>query len=432
MDWESKLNTIITVENRVYMPIVGVGVGYLNFFGDVKNNISNPLMGSLAFKANVHAYIDDARYYKFNIYVMATIPGVTPLTVNQRDYSNPSKNYNFSSDMYMVGLNAHYDFEHFIKKTKPIHPYISLGGEFLSFNSKTDLYGFYYDKLGVKHDQVKYNYWKDGTIRSVPQLDERPNYIVERDGVYETNLSSDSAAYSKNVFAIPIEFGLDFKVAERLNIRFGYVYHYTFSEFIDNIKNKNGFDAVGYTYVSLHFDLFSDPEAIRQRQAIAFLDEEGYDNLWDDEDNDGVRDPADMCPHTPSKVPVDTVGCPFDGDKDGVPDYNDKDKKSLPGAIVGRDGIEIPDAQVWDVLNQEALPRDQVEMYILAMNNLAAGSGRKNGRVEIPEKFKLLDADKDGYISFDEVLKTIDAFFDFDTDLSTQDIYELNDFFFEQ
>ena len=31
-----------------------------------------------------------------------------------------------------------------------------------------------------------------------------------------------------------------------------------------------------------------------------------------------------------------------------------------------------------------------------------------------------------------EVLKTIDAFFDFDSDLTTQDIYELNDFFFSQ
>jgi hypothetical protein len=434
-DWEKMLTQTVEIANPVYMPVVGVGMGYLNFFGDLKNNGSNPLMGSLAIKANVHAFIDQGKHYKFNLYVMLTMPGATPLTVNQRNYSVPAQNFNFASDMYMIGLNGHYDFDHFIKKTAPIRPYISVGGELLSFSSKSDKFGYYYDSKGIKHDKVAYNYWTDGTIRNVPQSDERQSYLMERDNVFETDLRSDSSnteTYSQNIFAIPLEFGVDFTVSNRTNVRLGYAYHYTFSKYIDNIKNASGSDAIGYTYISLHFDLFSDPKVKQQQLLLAMIDEEGFDNMYDDEDGDGVRDVIDLCPRTPNDVPVDTAGCPFDGDQDRVPDYMDKDKNTLPGAIVGRDGIEIPDAQVWDVLNQEALPRDQVEMYISIMNSLAAGSGRKNGSVEIPEKFLSLDADKDGYISFDEVLKTIDAFFDFDTDLSTQDIYELNDFFFAQ
>ena len=50
----------------------------------------------------------------------------------------------------------------------------------------------------------------------------------------------------------------------------------------------------------------------------------------------------------------------------------------------------------------------------------------------IPDKFKSIDTDKDNYISFDEMLKEIDRYFDFESQLSAPDIYELNSFFFAQ
>lgn len=43
-----------------------------------------------------------------------------------------------------------------------------------------------------------------------------------------------------------------------------------------------------------------------------------------DSDKDGVADYLDKCPNTPEGVKVDSTGCPFDSDKDGVPDYLDK------------------------------------------------------------------------------------------------------------
>ena len=434
-DWEKMLTQTVEIANPVYMPVLGVGVGYLNFFGDVKNNGSNPFMGNLAFKVNVHAFIDPAKHYKVNLYAMLTIPGATPLTVNQYDYKVPQNNKNFSSDLYMIGINGHYDFDHFIKKTAFVRPFVSIGGELLSFNSKTDKLGKYFDGK-VWHTDVAYNYWNDGTVRNVSQGgSETQSYLMERDGTYETDLSSDtsytSEKYSQNVFAIPVEFGLDFTISNRTNIRLGYAYHYALSKYIDGIGGSS-FDKIGYTYVSLHFDLFSDPKVKQQQLLLAMIDEEGFDNMYDDEDGDMVRDVLDNCPHTPKGIPVDTLGCPYDEDRDGVADYLDKEKNTSPGAIVDRDGVEIPDSQVWDVLNLEALPREQVELYLSTLSNLGAGSGRRMGKVEIPDKFKSLDLDKDGYISFDEVLKAIDAFFDFDTDLTTQDIYELNDFFFAQ
>ena len=44
----------------------------------------------------------------------------------------------------------------------------------------------------------------------------------------------------------------------------------------------------------------------------------------------------------------------------------------------------------------------------------------------------VLDSDADGYISFDELLKAIDLYFDFQVDLKIEELRELNDFFFSQ
>lgn len=49
-----------------------------------------------------------------------------------------------------------------------------------------------------------------------------------------------------------------------------------------------------------------------------------------DEDGDGISDDFDICPNTPEKYAVDTVGCPMDDDKDGV--FNEDDEcPDVPG-----------------------------------------------------------------------------------------------------
>ncbi|GHV29424.1 hypothetical protein FACS1894177_00270 [Bacteroidia bacterium] len=60
-----------------------------------------------------------------------------------------------------------------------------------------------------------------------------------------------------------------------------------------------------------------------------------------------------------------------------------------------------------------------------------AGSGavvQVGGNIE----YKKIDTDGDGYISFDELLKSINDYFDGNSGYSSDDIKELNDFFFEQ
>ena len=50
----------------------------------------------------------------------------------------------------------------------------------------------------------------------------------------------------------------------------------------------------------------------------------------------------------------------------------------------------------------------------------------------IPVKFQTVDADGDGYLSFDEIIRTVDDFFTGNNSYTPDDIYELNAYFFAQ
>ena len=61
-------------------------------------------------------------------------------------------------------------------------------------------------------------------------------------------------AYSKNGIDIPISFGLNLKVNDRLNVNIGTAYHYTNTDFIDNIENGSS-DKYFVNSANLVYDL---------------------------------------------------------------------------------------------------------------------------------------------------------------------------------
>jgi hypothetical protein len=151
--------------------------------------------------------------------------------------------------------------------------------------------------------------------------------------------------------------------------------------------------------------------------------------LMGDDDNDGWPDAMDECPGTPLGVATDSVGCPLDSDDDGIYDYLDAEPNSRKGAYVNSEGVEITEDDVIALLNKSmAVGRNEVDLYIRKADSYV----RKGSGIPIPEKFKPIDTDKDAYISFDEMLREIDRYFDFQSKLSAPDIYELNNFFFAQ
>jgi hypothetical protein len=438
---EDELDRLLNEEveniNPVYKPVIGFGAGVLNYFGDIKNNYYSPTIGTLGYKINLSTYIDNARFYRAEFFFMGG-----KLNGNERSFATPGKNFNFQTDIYNFGVDVNYDFDHlYKKKERRIHPFISLGIGTMFFNSRTDSIASFYDADAGSTVSAKYNYWIDGTIRDIPQSsgDESLTHLMHRDFTYETPLRSSDwglGQYAQYAFVIPFDVGIDMQLSDRLMIRLGNSFSYTFSDVIDHVSSKNssgrigkkGNDMFNYTYLSLHLDLFSSSKMLKVERL--FRDMEYDPMLMGDEDNDGWMDGWDDCPGTPLGVATDSTGCPLDSDDDGIYDYIDKEPFSSKSAYVNGEGIEITEEDLVALLNQSmAVGRNEIDFYIRSPDSYA---GRKGTGGPIPDKFKPLDTDRDNYISFDEMLKEIDRYFDFESQLTAPDIYELNSFFFSQ
>jgi len=434
-DIEDLLYTEVDNLNPVYKPVVGFGIGTFNFYGDVRDANQNPLNGTLGYKVNISTFIDNKHIIRANFFFM-----LGALSGNERSYVDLKRNMNFRSDILLFGVNLNYDFDNFYKKYRRVHPFISVGFEVITFNSKTD------SLVNIEGVDTRYHYWRDGSIRNLPDdgtNEANPNLtLLQRDYDYETGLREHDwglGEYPQYGFAVPVDVGLDFWLSDRIMLRLATSYHFTFTDVIDHVSSKNDpnlgvvgdkrFDDFMYTYLSLHLDLFSSKKTLAIQRL--FADVELDLTLIGDEDNDGYMDGWDKCPDTPFGVETDTTGCPLDDDYDGIPNYLDDEPLSRYGAYVDERGVEISEDDLIARLDMSnAVSRDEVELYLRTPSSYSRYQGATYE--EIPEKFKKVDRDGDGYISFDEILDEIDNYFDFESDLDSDDIYELNNFFFSQ
>ena len=426
---DTLLNERDGAENPVYKPVIGLSSGVFGFYGDLRNNYYTPVNGDYGYKINVTTYLDPGRFFKLNLFFLTG-----SLSANERSLSDLSRNLNFKTDLTGFGFSAEYSFDHFIPRNKFLRPFISAGLENIQFAPKADL---------LDAEGIPYNYWSDGTIRNIPNApgDLASGKILYRNYTYETDLRSREAdlyglgAYNTSTFSVPVDAGLDLRISERISCRLGTSLHFTFTDYMDNVaykntsvKGKKGNDKFSFNYISLQFDLFSEPKSKIVEKLFAEME---FDNVMDgDEDGDLVPDAIDECPGTPNGVAVDTTGCPLDTDQDGIPDYQDKEPDTAPGAWVDDEGRTITQEQYLSSIlkRSDAMKRDEVKAYF---RTIGKGYVRKVV-TEIPDKFKSLDNNRDGYISFEELLQAIDDYFDYKLNFTVQDIYELNNFFFEQ
>ena len=421
----------VVIWNPVYKPVIGLGIGTFNFYGDVQTPNQTGYNGNPGFKVNVATYLDNKHYIRANFYLMGG-----NLSGNERSYVDTTRNLNFESNIFVFGINLNYDFDNLILPQRRLRPFISIGAEILTFDSKTDI------SAEVEGVELPYYYWDDGSIRDAPRYLNPNANLLKRDYYYESDVKDipydfEIKDYPQYALAIPLEIGLDYQITDRVMFRIGTSLHYTFSDDIDHVSYKSSNGEIGdamndmftFSYFSIHLDLFSSDKTITVEKAFAMLE---FDNtLMGDEDGDGWFDGYDNCPGTPFGVETDSAGCPIDSDLDRVPDYLDDEPNSRYGAFVDERGVEISEGDVIASLDMsKAVPRSDIAMYIRTPSSYS--NYRKITSKEIPEKFIRVDGDDDAYISFDEMMDAIDGFFDFESDLSTDDIFELNDFFFSQ
>lgn len=351
-------NVLISKEIK---PSLGLGVGFLNYYGDV-NSIGNQssLMNQFAYEVFIARKINSYSDLGFS-FLTGTMIG------NERSVD---RNLNFRTDIYSVSVYGNINLGHWLNWSDVLNPYITFGFESFEYNSKGDL---------VDENGTLYHYWSDGTIRDINQQSPQASQasIMYRDYKYETDLRAANldgfGTYPQLAIAIPVGIGVNMAISDRLSFKVGSTFHYTFTDLIDNVsKNGEGVrkgnplnDYFTFNSVSLHYDLLSAPPKV-DRTEFSFPDYFSVDG--EDEDGDGVLDGIDLCPYTPLGVDVDIYGCPIDDDQDGVPNYLDQEAKTPPSSFVNAYGETLTDE---DFYQQYLRYVDSAEIPIEILHKIA-------------------------------------------------------------
>ena len=263
------------------------------------------------------------------------------------------RNINFESTITMAGINVSYNFNHFLPEDRIIEPYISLGIETFEFLSKTDLV----DKYGNT-----YNYWKDGSIRSIDENATNASEAIrlQRDFSYESDIRNQDldgfGPYSEHSYAIPLAVGANFNLTDKIAFRIGTEWHYTFTDYIDGVSDKSVGDRKGnkandsflFTSFGLSYNIDYGLRSKKNKDIGIDLTD---DLMAEDEDGDGVEDFNDDCAHTSLDASVNERGCPLDGDHDDVPDYADEELSTPDSLVANARGIGIQDAEYERMFN---------------------------------------------------------------------------------
>jgi len=405
-----------STEGLAFKPVIGAGMGSFSFYGDVNDYFRTPLNGLTSYRVSISRNISK----NFDIEFQGTFGNVSG-----NKYDGDSTNtLNFKTSVFLGGVSMYYNFNHLLKRQRPIHPYFSLGVEILQFAPFGDM------KDGFDNE---YHYWSDGTIRDVEQGVNGGGNLINRDYEYETDLRGlNDQYYSKTSFAIPIDVGVNVTVSDRVRCRLGATFHMSMTDYIDDLSAKGtglSNDIILNTYVALTIDLFSPADelvAVDNFRSLKFTITDR-----EDQDGDGIDDFNDECPDTPEiGVKVNYKGCPEDVDNDGVPDYLDKQNNTPSGTIgVGANGISLAETQLIMLLyDPDAVKRSEIKLY----SKTSEASSTEGGRKGIPDKFKPVDVNGDNYISHEELNNAIDGIFEGTSTLTPGDIYQLQEFFFSQ
>ncbi|MBI4946021.1 MAG: thrombospondin type 3 repeat-containing protein [Bacteroidetes bacterium] len=267
-------------------------------------------------------------------------------------------------------------------------------------------------------------------------------YNIDRDYKYETRLGT-SSEFPHNAMVVPVSYGIKLKLTSRCDANLGFSYHFTFTDYLDYVKSKAN-DKYFFTYASCTWHIFKKVKTEEDKNPtvnFASIDKS-------DADGDGIPDLDDLCPYNPKGVLVDSKGCPIDSDNDGVPDYSDKEPHSKSGAQVNTDGIELTKEKLAELKKENITVASHSDAFSDQFNKKPSAEflkeiaameieARKNpantsANKPIPSNLKISDWNKDGFISPEEITKTIEAFFDGSIDFSAEQIHKIIDFFFEQ
>jgi len=379
-----------SVKEEIPKPRLELGIGRMAFYGDVGNNFRSysPISSNAGAFIKVGAPLTS--YLDFDIQALYGALSMTETTGDRR--------LNFYSQIRLMGVGLTYDFGNFLKPTRTISPYISVGFSGFEFLSKTDL---------LDSDGNKYHYWTDGTIRNISENASNAAAAIEigRDYTFETDIRKMNADgfgdYQERSWAIPVGIGATMKLGEHVKLRVGTEMFFTLTDYIDGVtaestgnrQGNSGNDRFLFTTAALSYDLhYKKPEPKVRSGKAKLEDFDVADLIMDDQDDDGVADIIDLCPNTPKGVRVTAYGCPEDSDGDGIPDYLDNEPGTAKKAFVDTNGVTISDEKFlqaylfWtDSINILQYDRSKVETASLPENKGSRRSKPSGYYVQVQE-----------------------------------------------
>jgi hypothetical protein len=324
------------------------------------------------------------------------------------------------------------NFDGVMKADPMVAPFFKVGIGYMAFTTKSDL---------LDKNNTPYIYSSDGSITTTTVITTGTvtttgTVSTKRDYTYETKINTNNQSGS---LVIPAMLGLNFNFGKHMSSMIGVGYTYCLSNWIDG--SGKGTAAFVNAQIGLRYKFGKKAESTdAQYKDVDFA---SVDHL--DADKDGVPDDQDMCHGTPKGIKVDAKGCPIDTDGDGVPDYQDKEPTTARGNKVDGFGVTIDEAAMaqhqkdWENEAPERSKQFNVlpsAAYLKKVeedakkNKAKTGSGSTANK--IPAELRSADINNDGFISADEITKTIDSFFDGGGDFTVEKINKLIDYFFEQ
>lgn len=392
-------------------PSIVLGGGVLTFGGDIG---TKPYTKR---RAGMSIGIEQPIAKLFSISLSGTMGKLADSEISK------TRNLNFESNITQADLNFIFNMR---ADTNTFVPFLSAGVGYLMFKSHGDL---------TDENGIAYYYWQDGTIRDLPEspANENTSQRLKRDYTYETLLTDSTTSYSRSSLSIPLSLGLNTKLLEKLHVKVGATYYMALTDWIDNVKD-GGND--NYIYVNVgvkyRFGKKTDINEGDKRSTTEFND---LDKI--DADADGIVDTEDKCLGTPTGVKTTSDGCPVDTDEDGVPDYKDEEADTKKGAVVNSKGVTQTEEMI--AARQKEFDESASVRLNTFVENPSEAKKVESARgpntkptVVIPETLKSADGNKDGIISTDEIGKSIDSFFDGESDFTVEKLNDLIDLFFEQ
>ncbi len=363
----------------VFKPTLGIGTGTFSVFTDlyVKHAIS-PQVSRIGYELSLTQPLTP--FLRLGFYTM-----FGKLGANERLIY---RNLNFESTIRIGGLHFEYNFANWIPPSHAIHPYISAGFESFEFLTKTDL---------IDANGIAYNYWSDGSIRSLPENSPfagQASFLV-RDYKYETDIREQNldgfGKYPERSFAIPIGAGFLMQLTDKVDVKVGTTFHFGFTDYLDGVTSASTGQRIGtsandnfvFTSFSLRYNLTGPAETIDSTGKDPFNDVDYYALEQWDYDKDGVIDIKDSCAGTPKGVAVDLKGCPIDEDNDYTPDYLDKELGTSRGTFTDEVGVGLTDSTIqmrWDMYN-DSTGALFAKTQIVKSNKNSVGTGGTERKV---------------------------------------------------